>query len=433
MRHTFRETNPLPCMNIDYNNASFKDFENIAGQDAFATAAEFQRYLNFLKSNGHLNYRIESLSPAGPEMNLILPGDAHPTWAVCLVSNDYLGFSQHGKVKEAVVRGTELFGTGSGASPAIGGHFVYHRQLEKRIAEFYRRKGAILYTTGYTANSATLQCLLHKEDLAILDMAVHASVYEGVLTTNVKTFLHNNLEMLEQVLKMAQHQYRTKMVIIDGVYSQDGDLAPIRRIAELTHRYGGYLVVDDAHGIGVVGKTGRGVIELHDAFEEVDIITGTFSKALGNIGGYVIAHPELINYLKYQSKQHLFSTTATPAIMGIIRAIELVDEEPHWRDKLWENITYLKNGLLGLGFDIGTTESAVIPVKVGDISKTLEAGKLLLRAGIYTNPIMYPAVSKKNARIRMNVMATHSFQHLDKVLNAFAHIDAKLKISKDHE
>lgn len=420
-------------MNIDYTKASFKDFENIAGQDAFATAAEFQHYLNFLKSNGHLNYRIESLSPVGPEMNLMLPGDAHPTWAVCLVSNDYLGFSQHAKVKEAVVKGTELFGTGSGASPAIGGHFVYHRQLEKRIAEFYRRKDAILYTTGYTANSATLQCLLHKEDLAILDMAVHASVYEGVLTTNVKTFLHNNLEMLEQVLKMAQQQYRTKMVIIDGVYSQDGDLAPIRQIAELTHRYGAYLVVDDAHGIGVVGKSGRGVIELYDAFEEVDIITGTFSKALGNIGGYVIANPELINYLKYQSKQHLFSTTATPAIMGIIRAIELVDEEPHWRDKLWENITYLKNGLLSLGFDVGTTASAVIPVKVGDISKTLEAGKLLLRAGIYTNPIMYPAVSKKNARIRMNIMATHTFQHLDKVLNAFADIDAKLKISKNHE
>lgn len=420
-------------MNIDYTKASFKDFENIAGQDAFATAAEFQHYLNFLKSNGHLNYRIESLSPVGPEMNLMLPGDAHPTWAVCMVSNDYLGFSQHPKIKEAVIKGTELFGTGSGASPAIGGHFVYHRQLEKRIAEFYRGKDAILYTTGYTANSATLQCLLHKEDLAILDMAVHASVYEGVLTTNVKTFLHNNLEMLEQVLKMAQHQYRTKMVIIDGVYSQDGDLAPINQIAELTHRYGAYLVVDDAHGIGVVGKSGRGVIELNDAFDQVDIITGTFSKALGNIGGYVVARPEIINYLKYQSKQHLFSTTATPAIMGIIRAIELVDEEPHWRDRLWENITYLKNGLLSLGFDIGTTASAVIPVKVGDIARTLEAGKLLLRAGIYTNPIMYPAVSKKNARIRMNVMATHTFQHLDKVLNAFSDIDAKLKISKNHE
>ena len=420
-------------MKIDFTKASFKDFENIPGQDIYATATEFNLYLNFLKANGHLNYRIESLSPVGPEMNLMLPGDTGPTSCVCLVSNDYLGFSQHPKIKAAVIKGIEMYGTGSGASPAIGGHFIYHEQLEKKIAAFYKRTDAILYTTGYTANSATLQCLLHKEDLAILDMAVHASVYEGALTTTVKTFLHNNLEMLEHVLKNAQHKYRTKMVIIDGVYSQDGDLAPLDKIVELTHRYGAYLVVDDAHGIGVVGETGRGVLEMHHAFDQVDIITGTFSKALGNIGGYVIASPEIISYLKFQSKQHLFSTTATPATLGIIRAIELIDEEPEWRTQLWDNITYLKTGLIESGFDIGTTASAVIPVKVGDIPKTLEAGRLLLKAGIYTNPIMYPAVSKKNARIRMNVMATHTREHLDQVLNAFEAIDRKIHLTNRYD
>jgi glycine C-acetyltransferase len=426
---------------IDFNTASFKDFESIPGQDIYATAREFVEYLNFLKENGHLNYRIESLSPVGPEMNLMLPGNDHPTWCVCLVSNDYLGFSQHPLIKAAVIKGVEQFGTGSGASPAIGGHFVYHQQLEKKIAEFYKRTDAILYTTGYTANSATLQCILHKDnrdkdagknDLAILDMNVHASVYEGVLTTTVKTFLHNDLTMLEQVLKHAQDSYRTKMVIIDGVYSQDGDVAPIDKIAEITHRYGAYLVVDDAHGIGVVGDTGRGVIEMYNAFDKVDIITGTFSKALGNIGGYVIASPNIITYLKYQSKQHLFSTTATPALMGILKAIDLIDEEPEWRTRLWENIEYLKSGLIRLGFDVGTSSSAVIPVKVGDIMKTLEAGRLLLKLGVYTNPIMYPAVSKKNARIRMNVMATHTKVHLDKVLNAFSEIDTQLHISSKY-
>jgi glycine C-acetyltransferase len=419
-------------MKINYESASFKDFENMEGMDVYATALEFQKYLQFLKDSGHLNYRIESLSPVGPEMNLMLPGDAHPTWCVCLVSNDYLGFSQHPKVKAAVIKGTEMFGTGSGASPAIGGHFVYHHQLEKKIAEFYKRTDAILYTTGYTANSATLQCLLHKEDIAIIDMAVHASVYEGCLTTNRKKFMHNDLAALELALKNAQHSYRTKMVIIDGVYSQDGDLAPLDQIAELTHRYGAYLVVDDAHGIGVVGDNGRGVIEMHDAFDQVDIITGTFSKALGNIGGYVIANPEIINYLKFQSKQHLFSTTATPAILGILKAIELVDEEPEWRVKLWKNINYLKSGLIDLGFNVGTTASAVIPVKVGDIGKTLEAGRLLLKAGIYTNPIMFPAVAVKDARIRMNVMATHTTAHLDKVLEAFRNVDGQLHISNKY-
>jgi glycine C-acetyltransferase len=423
-------------MLIDYNNASFNDFENIEGQNIYATAAEFKKYLGFLENNGHLNYRIESLSSIGPEMDLILPGKTDPTRCVCLVSNDYLGFSQHPKVKDAVIKGVEKFGTGSGASPAIGGHFVYHQQLEKKIAEFYKKTDAILYTTGYTANSATLQCLLHRDDknaarndLAIVDMAVHASVYEGCLTTNVKRFMHNNMEQLELVLKNAESTYRTKMVIIDGVYSQDGDLAFLDRIAELTHHYGAYLMVDDAHGVGVIGNSGRGVIELYNAYDRVDIITGTFSKALGNIGGYVIASPEIISYLKYQSKQHLFSTTATPAVTGILKAIELIDEESEWRSKLWENITYLKNGLIELGLDVGTTASAIIPVKIGSIPKTLEAGRLLLKAGIYTNPIMFPAVSKKNARIRMNVMGTHSKDHLDKVLAAFDSIDQRLHLS----
>jgi glycine C-acetyltransferase len=423
-------------LNIDYQNASFKDFENIAGLNIGGMAKEFRDYLNFLEEHGHLNYRIESLSPVGPEMKLMLPGEKIPKWCVCMVSNDYLGFSQHPKVKAAVISGVKKYGTGSGASPAIGGHFSYHRRLENKIAEFYKKKDAILYTTGYTANSATIQCLMHKDeednsknDIAILDMDVHASVYEGCLKTNVKRFMHNNLEQLELTLKNAEHAYRNKMVVIDGVYSQDGDLAALDKIAELTHKYGGLLVVDDAHGIGVVGPTGRGVIEMYDAYDKVDIITGTFSKALGNIGGYVIASPEIISYLKYQSKQHLFSTTATPAVTGILKAIELVDEEPIWRTKLWENINYLKKGLTELGLEIGTTASAVIPVKIGNIPKTLETGRLLLKAGVYTNPIMFPAVSKKNARIRMNVMATHTKEHLDKVLNAFSEVDKKLHIS----
>lgn len=421
---------------IDFTTASFKSFESIAGQNVYSTAAEFQDYLNFLKANGHLNYRIESTSHVGPEMDLILPGETKTTRCVCLVSNDYLGFSQHPKIKQAVIEGVEKYGTGSGASPAIGGHFSYHQQLESKIADFYKRKHAILYTTGYTANSATLQCLLHKDsenplknDIAILDKDVHASVFEGCLSTNTKSFRHNNLEHLEIALKNAEHNYRTRFVIIDGVYSQDGDLAHLNQIIDLTHRYGAYLVVDDAHGVGVVGDTGRGVIEMYEAYNEVDIITGTFSKALGNIGGYVIASEEIINYLKYQSKQHLFSTTATPAVMGIMKAIDLIDEEPIWREKLWENINYLKSGLIASGFDVGTTASAVIPVKVGNIHKTLEAGRLLLKAGVYTNPIMYPAVAEKNARIRMNIMATHEKSHLDKVLKAFHDVDKILNIS----
>ncbi len=407
---------------IDFRTASFKDFEHIAGMDIMERARYFRTYLDYLAKRRRLNYRLESSSPCGPEMRILLPGHQRPKKLITMVSNDYLGFTQHPEIIRANITAMNQYGTGSGASPAIGGHFAYHQLLEDRIAAFYGREHALLYTTGYTANSATLQCLLGKDDIAILDMAVHASVYEGCQLTNVKRVLHNNMDMLNNVLKQAQHSYRTKLVVVDGVYSQDGDLAPLHEITHMAHHYGAYVLMDDAHGTGVVGATGRGVAELTHTLPDIDIITGTFSKSLAHLGGYVVADDDLIQYLKYQSRQHLFSTSAGPSTLGIVRALELIDEEPQWRTKLWENIDHLTYGLLGLGLDIGTTGSAIVPVKIGDIAKTLEAGKQLLRAGVYANPIMYPAVAKKDARIRLNVMATHTQAQLDRVLEAFASV-----------
>lgn len=236
-----------------------------------------------------------------------------------------------------------------------------------------------------------------ESDVAIVDMAVHASVREGLLKTNVNSFPHNNLEALELKLRQSKDTYRTKMVIVDGVYSQDGDIAPLKQIIELTHAYGGIVLVDDAHGIGVVGATGRGALEMFDVLNQVDIITGTFSKTFSNVGGYLVADPELIEYLQFQSRQYAFSASSPPSIIGVAAAVDLIDEEPHWQRQLWENITYYRKGLIDLGLDIGTTESAIIPVKIGDLPKTLEAGKLLLECGIYTNPIMYPAVPLKDS------------------------------------
>jgi len=417
-------------MQIPFNNASFKDFENIPGSDIYQTATLFNYYLDYLKAEGRLNYRLESTSTCGPRMDLLLPGESCPKNFVALVSNDYLGFTQHPKVKAAVIDGIEQFGAGSGASPAIGGHFRFHQQLEDKIANFFNRDAAILYTTGYTANSATFQCLLKKEDVAIVDMEVHASIYEGCQLTNLRSFPHNNLERLERQLKETQHQFRTKMVIIDGVYSQNGDLALVKDILQLCRKYGAYLAIDDAHGVGVIGKTGRGVLEPDNLYNEVDIITGTFSKTFANIGGYVVASPELIRYLKFQSRQHLFSVTSTPATLGIMKAIDLIDEEPEWKDRLWENIDYLKAGLVALGMDVGKTASAVIPVKIGGLTKTGLVGRMLLERGVYANPIMYPAVAKKDARIRMSVMATHTKTDLDQVIDAFAEIDQIEPISK---
>jgi len=416
-------------MNIDFEKASFKDFENMPGLDAYDRAGIFNAYLKYRSDFGQLNYRLESVSGCGPEMRLNVPGLEKGRRYVSLVSNDYLGFTQHPKVKAAAIAGIEQYGAGAGASPAIGGHFSFHRELEERIAAFFKREedDAILYTTGYTANSATLQCLLKKEDIAILDSAVHASVQEGCQLTNVKTFPHNDLEALERVLKVSRNTYRMKLVVIDGVYSQDGDLAPLDRILELCRAHGAYLMLDDAHGTGVIGKTGRGVIELHNLFQEVDILTGTFSKTFGHVGGYVVAKQELVSYLKFQSRQHLFSATCTPAAMGILKAIELVDSEPFWMERLWQNIRYLRLGLRTMGLNIGDTESAIIPVRIGDAGLNAQVCHELLKAGIYTNQINYPAVSRKDARIRMSLMATHKKEHLDEVLNAFNWVVQKHK------
>lgn len=415
--------------NIDFEKASFKDFENIQGMDPYGWAKLWNEYVTDRSKNGQFNYRQENLSGCGPEIELNLPSNPHRNF-VSLVSNDYLGFTQHPKVKAAAIAAIEKYGSGAGASPAIGGHYLFHQEIENKIAKFFKRESAIVFSTGYTANSSSLQALLKKEDLAILDMAVHASVYEGCLNTNVKTFLHNDLEALERILKTSKDNYRTRMVIIDGVYSQDGDLAPLDKIIQLTKHYGAYLVVDDAHGTGVIGETGRGVIELHNLYKEVDIITGTFSKTFAHVGGYLVASPELVGFLKFQARQHIFSATLSPASACISKAIDLVDEEPIWMHRLWDNIEYLKTGLEFLGLDTGISQSAIIPVKIGDVSLNAKICGLLLEAGIYANQINYPAVSRKDARVRMSVMATHTHTQLDKVLNAWEWVIKKTHLEK---
>lgn len=417
-------------MNIDFKTASFKDFEDPAGLDAFQRAGYFNEFLDYLDAEGRLNYRFETCSPGGPVVELLIPAFGGRGSYVSLVSNDYLGFSQHPLVKKTAAFGLQYYGTGTGASPAIGGHFSFHRELEEKIAGFFSRKAAIIYTTGYTANSATLLSLIGKEDLVITDMKIHASMFEGCNGKNQKTFRHNDLEHLELILRQSKDQYRTRFVVVDGVYSQDGDMVLLSEVVALVHRYEGYVIMDDAHGVGVIGETGRGVIELDDLYQQVDIITGTFSKTFGHLGGYVVAEPELIRFLKFQSRQHLFSVTATPASMGILKAIELIDEQPEWRDMLWENVNRFTSGLKSLGLDIGTTQSAIVPVKIGDMALTGEVSRRLLGAGVYANPIMYPAVSKKDSRIRMSLMATHTPGQIDRVLNAFEDIAKQLPIRK---
>jgi glycine C-acetyltransferase len=417
-------------MSINFSTATFKDFENIPNYNIAQRAESFYDFLDYMRSNGHMNYRLKNTTGTNATLHVDIANQNKEY--VSFVSSDYLGFTQHPKVKQAAIEGIQKYGTGTGATPLIGGYFDYHDQLERKISNFFGRNDdeAVVFTTGYTANSATLQCLMQKEDLAILDMAVHASVYEGCAFTNKKTFPHNNLEGLEHILKTSENLYRTKLVIIDGVYSQDGDTSHMNEIYNLVKKYNAFLMVDDVHGIGILGETGRGTIEQAGLLDKVDIMTGTFSKTFGNLGGYVIADKKLATFLKFQSRQQIFSATAPPSSAGIIKAIDLIDEEPIWRERLWNNINYFKKGLDELGLDTGITCSAIVPVKIGDPHVTGDVGRLLIEKGIYTNPILYPAVARKDARIRMSVTARHEREHLDKTLNAFEDINNKLHIAK---
>lgn len=419
--------------NIDFANASFKNFENIPNLNAFEKAEAFKEFTDYMQAEGHMNYRFVTHSGCGPEVSVSSPFQKGIQQCISLVSNDYLNFTQHPKVKAAAIEGIQKYGTGAGASPLIGGHHEYHLKLENKLSAFFNRPkdSSVIYTTGYTANSSTLLALLKGNDCAIVDMGVHASVYEGLLETNIKSFPHNNLDYLERALVSSKSKYTTRMVIIDGVYSQDGDLAKMDEIYKMTKQYGAYLMVDDAHGIGVLGQNGRGAIEHFNLLDKVDIISGTLSKAFGHIGGFIISKPEVANYLKFQSRQQVFSSTSTPATNGLLTALDLIDQEPEWRVKLAENVTYFKKGLLDLGLNIGTTESPIIPIKIGDAHKTGDAARLLLKAGVYANAIVYPGVSRKDARIRTSLMATHTREHLDKALNGFEYVNQKLGISEN--
>jgi glycine C-acetyltransferase len=409
-------------MKQNFDNNSFRDFEYIPGMNAWSRAKFFQSYLNDQTAKGQLNYRLVTSTGCSPVVEM------NGSKLISLVSNDYLGFTQHPAVKQAAINGILKYGSGAGASPAIGGHCDYHELLEKKIAGFFRKEHAIIYTTGYTSNSASLQCILTKDDLVILDAGVHTSVMEGCQMYNRKTVKHNDLAAYEHTLKMSVGKHPLVLVIIDGVYSQDGDLAPLKEIIALCKMYGAKLMVDDAHGTGVIGKTGRGLIEACDAWDDVDLITGTFSKTFAHIGGYVVASEEMVNYLKYQSRQHLFSASSTPAVMSIIKALEIIDEEPLWMSILRDNIKYFRHGLLSLGLNIGDTQSAIFPVRVGDKIKNARICHAMQQKGVYVNQINYPAVSLKDARIRMGVTALHERAHLDEVLNVWADIKREFSL-----
>lgn len=411
---------------FNLENPTLKDFEknNLPLREK---AELFYDFYLFNREKQHSNYRISSKYGSSPKTTIINPYTGKEEEMICFVSNDYLGFTKHPKMLEASKNAIQEYGTGAGSSPLIGGQSVLHDKLEEKIAGFFNKEAALTFTSGYASNSGTLLSLLDSQDIAIIDMGAHASVLEGCLMTNKKYFLHNDIVSLERILSQTKNLYRNTFIIIDGVYSQDGDIAPLKEIVTLAKTYNAFIVLDDAHGVGVVGKTGKGTCELFNIYDEIDIITGTFSKTFASVGGFVVSNKKIINYLKFTASSNIFSAAATPqSIASVIKAIELL-EEPQWVQKIQSNIKYFKNALSSLNIDFGKSESAIFPIMIRNENRTKEMGKLLLENGVYANPIMYPAVSRKQTRIRMSILATHSQEMLDKTLNILEDVLHKTK------
>ncbi len=347
------------------------------------------------------------------------------------ISNDYLGMSKREETIQAGIEALKKYGTGVCAAGIIGGYSDIHKQLEEELADFVGKEDALVFSSGFGANVGILNALLGKNDIALVDSFVHTSVLDGLKGTNIKNIGHNNLEYLEFTLQKVKNLYTTKLVIVDGIYSQDGDIALLPGIIQVCKRHGALLMVDDAHGIGTFGSGGKGVAEYYNVIDDIDIITGTLSKSFGCVGGFAASSQKIIQYLRYYAGTAVFSAAPTPQVIASsLKALELMKTKPEIREKLWDNVAYLRNRLDQEGFDYGKTVSPIFPIMVRDDFKVKLTSALLKERGIYAIGICYPAVSSKEARIRASVLSTHSFSQLDTLVDALCDIDRLIKIKK---
>ncbi len=405
------------------------DFYNFPDLDIMGRSSKFKDFLKSVDSHHHYNFRRVSYNGSLPTRQVKDRYTGEIREMIYFASNDYLNLTNHPKVKQSGIDAVIKYGAGAGSVPLLGGTLDLHIELENKIAKFKGCENAIIYSSGYGSNCSSLLSLLSKEDIAIVDMLAHASLIDGCKNTNLKYFIHNDVESLEVILKNSKKSFRTKLVVIEGVYSMDGDIAHLDKIIEVAKEYGAYVMIDEAHSTGVLGANGGGTPEHFNVKGKVDIVCGTFSKALGGVGGYVASNSDLINLLQFYSRGYMFSTAMAPQVVGsLITALDVIVDEPERRERLWNNIKYLKNGLVKLGFNIGNSHSAIFPIIIGDDYITKEICRELNELNIYVNPVLYPAVSKRLSRIRISMMSEHTKNHIDTVLNALEHLGKQHKL-----
>jgi glycine C-acetyltransferase len=353
--------------------------------------------------------------------------------AINLSSNNYLGLASHPQLKQAAISATEELGVGSGAVRTIIGTMEIHEQLEHRLAEFKRTEATLVLQSGFTANAAVLGTILAEGDLVISDALNHASIIDGIRLTKAarRVYDHTDTAALEQVLKQTQGQYAKTLIVTDGVFSMDGDIAPLDRIADLAEHYGAITMVDDAHASGVLGERGSGTVSHFRLYDRWDIQVGTLSKAIGAVGGYVACSHKLRRLMEHRARPLLFSTSHPPSVTATcIAALDLLagDEGQALLDQLWANTRLFKSGLESLGFNTGISQTPITPVIVGEGSRAMQFSDRLFAAGVFAQGIAFPTVARDKGRVRTIVTAAHTRTDLEEALNIFASVGRAMEL-----
>jgi 8-amino-7-oxononanoate synthase len=391
--------------------------------DLFEKCLKIYEQTEQLKKEGYYFYFRSLESPQDSEV--VINGKR----VIMTGSNNYLGLTNHPRVKEAAIQAIEKYGSGCAGSRFLNGTLEIHEALEEKLARFFRKEAALVFATGYQTNLGAISALIGRNDVAIIDKYDHASIIDGCRLSfgQVKKFRHNDMKDLEKAL--SQTKGKGQLIIVDGVFSMEGDIADLSSIVKIAKAYGARIMVDDAHAVGVLGAGGRGTAEHFAVEEEVDLIMGTYSKSLAAIGGFVAGAKETINFIKHIGRSMIFSASLPPALVASVStALDIIDEQPQLRTQLWKNTHKMLKGYKELGFDTGMSETPIIPIIIKDNRKVYAMCKYLFENGVFVNPIISPAVPPGRELLRTSYMATHTEEQLDEVLKAFEKVGKQLGI-----
>jgi len=348
-------------------------------------------------------------------------------------SNNYLGLVNHPKVKEAAANAALKFGSGCTGSRFLNGTLDLHLELEHRLARFMKQETALVFSTGFQTNLGAISSLVGKNDAVVIDRQVHACIVDGARLSygKIYKFAHNDMDDFERVLAniKSNNSRGGILVAVDGVFSMEGDIINLPRLVEIANRYGARVLVDDAHAIGVLGETGAGTAEHFGLLDDVDITMGTFSKSFASLGGFIAGERDVVDYVKHHARALIFSASIPPAnAAAVLAALDIVESEPERRQNLWKNAQRMQKEFRDLGFNIGKTETPIVPIVVGENLDAFAFWKALFDNGVFTNPVISPAVPPGQAMIRTSYTATHTDKHLDRIVEVVAKVGREKRL-----